>query len=136
MSTNLLRLPAFSRASKALLASCAVAVVCLAAPMATAQTFMTEDELLVTIPGSSISSKGDNGVAWAQNYSKANGKRKGVIKGVFDGTKYDAKWFVKGGQWCEKWADGEACWSAEKVDAKSLRMYKEGKPHVNLWKLK
>ena len=113
-----------------------MAIFCLSAPASHAQTFMTEDELLDTIPGSSITSKTNEGVKWAQNYSKANGKRKGAIKGVFDGSKYDAKWFVKGGQWCENWGDGEGCWSVEQVDANSLRMYENGKPRPNLWVLK
>ena len=105
-----------------------ISLFCLSADAAQAQTFMTEDELLATIPGSSVNSKTNKGVNWAQNYSKANGKRKGVIKGIFDGAKYDAKWFVKGGQWCENWGDGEGCWSVEQVDAKSLPMYENGKP--------
>lgn len=108
----------------------------LAASVASAQTFLSEDALLATIPGSSVSSKTDKGVPWVQNYSAAKGKRKGVIKGNFDGSKYDAKWFVKDGQWCENWGDGEGCWSVEQVDAKSLRMYVDGKPRPNLWKLK
>lgn len=110
-----------------------ISLFCLSADAAQAQTFTTEDELLATIPGSSINSKTNKGVNWAQNYSKANGKRKGVIKGIFDCAKYDAKWFVKGGQWCENWGDGEGCWSVEQVDAKSLRMYENGKPRPNLW---
>lgn len=121
---------------KSVVAGMGMVILCLSAPAAKAQTFMTEDELLATIPGSSISSKTNEGVKWAQNYSKANGKRKGAIKGVFDGSKYDAKWFVKDGQWCENWGDGEGCWSVEQVDAKSLRMYENGKPRPNLWKLK
>lgn len=117
----------------------AVGTVCVAAvfaPMAQAQTFMTEEELLATIPGSSISSKTDKGVKWAQNYSTANGKRKGAIKGVFEDTKYDAKWYVQNGLWCEDWGDGNECWNVERVDAKSLRMYRGDEPRPNLWKLK
>lgn len=124
------------RIFKPWIASAAVALLCLSAPMAQAQTLMTEEELLATIPGSSISSKTDKGVKWAQNYGKAKGKRKGAIKGVFDGTQYDAKWYVENGLWCEDWGDGQACWSVERVDAKSLRMYVDGKPRPNLWKLK
>jgi hypothetical protein len=134
--TKSLRLSVFNRATKTLLASCAVAVVCLTAPMATAQTFMTEDELLATIPGSSIYSKTDEGVKWAQNYGKANGKRKGAIKGVMNGDRFNSTWYVKGGLWCEDWGSGHACYGVERVDAKSLRMYRGNDPRPNLWKLK
>lgn len=136
MFENALRHAVVNGASKAFLATSSLILLCLTAPMAQAQTFMSEDELLATIPGSSVYSKTNEGVSWAQNYGKANGKRKGAIKGVFDGAKYDAKWFVKEGQWCENWGDGEGCWSVEQVDAKSLRMYEGGKPRPNLWKLK
>ncbi len=114
----------------------AMALLSLTAPMVHAQTFMTEEELLATIPGSSISSKTDEGVKWAQNYGKANGKGKGAIKGVFQGTKYDAKWYVENGLWCEDWGDGHECFGVEQVDAKSLRMYRGDEPRPNLWKLK
>lgn len=136
MLNKSLRIFAFSRASILILASSVVSFVLLTAPMATAQTFMSEEELLATIPGSSINGKTDDGVSWVQNYSKANGKRKGAIKGLFKGDKIVSKWFVKDGQWCENWGSGQACWSVEKVDAKSLRMYSDGKPRPNLWKLK
>lgn len=121
---------------KAIVMGGAFCLLCFAAPMANAQTFMTEEELLATIPGSSISAKTDEGVKWVQNYSKANGKRKGAIKGLFKGEKITSKWFVRDGQWCENWGSGEGCWSVERVDAKSLRMYSDGKPRPNLWKLK
>ena len=122
--------------SKAMLLLAAIWVAMAIAPAANAQTFMTEAELLATIPGSSISSKTDDGVKWAQNYGKANGKRKGLIKGVMDGGKFDSSWYVKRGQWCEDWGSGHECFNVERVDAKSLRMYRGDDPRPNLWKLK
>lgn len=113
-----------------------LAFLFLGAPAAQAQTFMTEEELLATIPGSSISSKTDEGVKWSQNYGKANGKRKGAIKGIFDGAKYDSKWYVQDGLWCEDWGDDHECFGVERVDAKSLRIYRGTKARPNLWKLK
>lgn len=108
--------------------------------MATAsqgKTFMTQAELLAAIPGSTIDAKDNKGVAWAQSYSAfSGGKKDGVIKGNYGGKKYDAKWFVQDDQWCENWGDGQACWQVERVDEKSLRMYENGKPKKNLWKLR
>ena len=104
---------------------------------ATAQEYMSEKDLLTTIPGSTINAKSNDGTPWVQAYSGyKGGKKKGIIKGIFGDTKFDAKWFVQDGQWCENWGDGQACWQVERVDAKSLRMYENGKPKKNLWKLK
>lgn len=102
-----------------------------------AQSFMTEEELLATIPGSMINAKTNKDVPWAQSYSAyKGGKKKGVVKGIMNDTKYDAKWYVENGQWCEDWGDGHACWQVERVDENSLRMYTDGKPRPNLWILK
>jgi membrane carboxypeptidase/penicillin-binding protein PbpC len=99
-----------------------------------AQEFMTQAELLATIPGHTIQAKTNEGVPWAQAYS--TGKKKGTIKGVMDGQSFDAKWFVKGNQWCENWGDGQACWNVERVDQTSLRMYDDqGNAKKNLWKI-
>jgi hypothetical protein len=102
-----------------------------------AQNFMSEDELLATIPGSTIDGKTDSGVAWVQGYSKRKGNKKsGVIKGSFDGQEINSKWFVKDGQWCEDWGSGSQCWQVERIDEKSLRMYENGKPRPNPWVLR
>ena len=101
---------------------------------ARAQEFMTQAELLATIPGHTIQAKTDKGVPWAQTYSA--GKKKGTIAVNFNGEMLKSKWYVKGDQWCEDWGDGKACWDVEQVDANSLRMYENGKPKKNLWKLK
>lgn len=113
------------------------AVLSVAGLAAQAQSFMTEEELLATIPGSMINGKTDKGVPWAQSYSKyKGGKKSGVIKGVMNDTKFDSKWYVENDQWCENWGDGSACWQVERVDDKSLRMYVNGKARPNLWILK
>ncbi len=44
-----------------------------------------------------------------------------------------SKWYVEGDKWCENWGDGHACWDVEQVDAKSLRLYENGKAKKNLW---
>ena len=115
----------------------AASMAALAPGAVSAQQFMSEDELLATIPGSTIDGKTDKGVAWAQAYSKYNGsKKKGAISGVFEDSKYDSIWYVQDGQWCEDWGDGNACWQVERVSAKKLRMYADGKPRPNLWVLR
>ena len=111
----------------------ALGLLVLASP-ATAQEFMSQAELLATIPGSTIQSKTNQGVPWSQAYSA--GKKKGTIAVNFNGEKSASKWFVKGNQWCEDWGSGKACWDVERVDEHSLRMYENGKPKKNLWKLK
>lgn len=117
-------------------AAVAAAAFLLAAPVF-AQTFMSEDELLATIPGSTIDSKTDKGKKWAQAYSKFDGKhKKGAVAGKMEGQDYKAKWYVENGQWCENWGDGHACWEVERVDAKKLRFYVDGKPRPNLWVLR
>ena len=109
------------------------------AQIAQAQEFMTQAELLETIPGSQISgiSYQDNKTPWVQAYSKANSRKKGLISGIWNKKeKYQSAWYVKGDQWCEKWSDGEGCWSIERVSAKKLRVYKDGKPMKNTWNLR
>ena len=104
-----------------------------------AQDFMTQAELLATIPGSQISgiSNRDGKTPWVQAYSKANSKNRGLLNGIWNKKdKYQSEWYVKGDQWCEKWDSGEGCWSAERIRKKNLRMYKDGEPLKNTWNLK
>lgn len=124
--------------SRGQLATLVVAIACLAAPLATAQTFLTDAQLLDAIPGMTVFSKTDRGTPWAQNYSVADvdDKRKGAIRGVFGKRKYYAKWFVRDGKWCENWGKGQACWNVERVNSTSLRMYNGATPRPNLWYLK
>lgn len=115
-------------------------VVCASDPtQADAQQFMSEAELLATIPGSKISaiSNEDGKTKWIQAYSAYNGRKKGVISGLWNGKdRYQAKWFVRNGQWCEEWETGKACWQIERVSKKKLRMYLDGKPQKHTWNLK
>ena len=101
---------------------------------AQAQDFLTKDQLLALIPGHRIDSVSKDGTAWYQIYSA--GKSKGTIKGAYGSEAVKAKWYVTGDTWCENWGSGKACWQVEQVDATSLRMYENGKPKPNLWKLK
>ena len=128
----------FDQASCGWIAGLAVAVVFLAAPMARAQTFLTDAELLDAIPGMTVYSKSDRGTPWAQNYSVSDvdDAKKGAIRGVFGKRKYYAKWYVRDGKWCENWGNGQACWNVERVNSTSLRMYNGTKPRPNLWNLK
>ena len=125
--------------SKLRFAAVAAIAGMLTSTSASAQEFMTQEELLATIPGgqlSSISNK-DGKTPWAQVYSRATGKKKGVYNGIWDGkNKYSGEWYVKGDQWCEKGDWGEKCWSIERVGAKELRIYEDGKPKKNSWMLK
>lgn len=113
--------------------SAAAGLFFVASPVS-AQEFMTQAELLATIPGRTIQAKTDKGVPWAQAYSA--GKKKGTIAVNFNGEKSASKWFVKGDKWCEDWGSGKACWDVERVDESSLRMYENGKAKKHLWKLK
>lgn len=106
---------------------------------ATAQDFMTKAELLATIPGSQISgiSNQDGKTPWAQAYSAASRKNTGVYNGIWDGKdKYKGEWFVDGNKWCEKGGWGQRCWDIERVSAKKLRIYFDGKPLKNTWNLR
>lgn len=113
-------------------AAIAATALLVSAP-AFAQTFMSDEELLATIPGSIIDSTSKDGTRWAQAYSKHGGKKSGSINVNFGGAKSKSKWSVKDGQWCEDWGSGNACWQVEQVSEKELRMYENGKPKPNLW---
>jgi hypothetical protein len=118
-------------------AAATIAALLFFAAPAIAQTFMSEDELLATFPGSTIDGKTNKGVKWVQAYSAFDGKKKkGAIAGKFDGADIKSKWYVENGMWCENWGEGHACWQVERVSAKKLRMYENGKPRSNLWVLR
>jgi hypothetical protein len=120
--------------TRAILASSIFAALLLFSEPVSAQTFMSEDELLATIPGSVIDGKSKNGTVWAQAYSVAKGgKKSGTINVNFGGEKSKSKWAVKDRMWCEDWGSGSACWQVERVGDKGLRMYENGKPKPNLW---
>lgn len=117
-----------------------VLMACLSAfvpAAASAQEFMSEEELLATIPGSTIDGKTDKGVEWVQAYSAYDGKhKKGKIAGDFQGQAIKSRWYVEHGQWCEDWGSGNACWQVEKIGKKKLRMYQDGHPRPNPWVLR
>jgi len=101
---------------------------------AAAQQFLKQDQLLAIFPGATINGKTARGIVWTQAYSTKKGDtKKGIIKGVFDGNPMASKWYVEGDKWCENWGDGHACWDVEQVDAKSMRLYENGKAKKNLW---
>jgi len=101
-------------------------------------TYMTEEELLSTFPGSTVSSisNRDGKTPWTQDYGEPRkGKMKGKIKGVFGGSSYSSTWEIKNGQWCEDWGSGKSCSNMVRVDETHIRVYKSGKPQKNLWEL-
>ena len=117
--------------------ACSTFVVCLlVANSASTQEFMTQKELLATIPGGTLSgiSNSDDKTRWVQNYGK--GRKKGKIAGLFGKEQYKSKWFVKGNKWCEDWGTGNGCWDVERVGEKELRGYVDGKPLKNSWMIK
>ena len=125
--------------SKSFMAVMAAALLFFAPQTAQAQEFMTQKELLATIPGNQLSgtSNQDGKTPWVQAYSKASKGKKGLLNGLWNNKdKYQSEWYVKGDQWCEKWDSGEGCWQVERVSAKKLRAYKNGKPLKNTWNLK
>ncbi len=115
----------------------AIMAVLMSTQIASAQTFMTSEELLSTIPGQTFYGISSKNTQWIQTYSAVKGrKKKGKIAGNSDGADYEAKWHVKDDQWCEDWGTGKACWSMERVDAKNFRIYIDGKPQKNFWTLR
>ena len=101
-------------------------------------TYMTEEELLSTIPGSTVSgiSNRDGKTPWTQDYGEPKkGIMKGKIKGVFGGSSYSSTWKIKNGQWCEDWGSGKSCVNMVRVDETHIRIYERGKSLKNLWEL-
>lgn len=118
--------------------NCAVAVATLCtlaiSPAAHATKFMTQQELLATIPGHAIHGISRKGNAFVQVYSK--GKKQGTLTGKMGDQKYAESWFVSGNHWCENWGSGHACWQVVRKDANTLQMYRNGKPIAHLWHVK
>lgn len=102
-----------------------------------ALSFMTKEELLNTIPGSTISGITDNSASWTQTYdSLISDEEQGKLTGKLGGDNYTANWSVKEGKWCENWGSGKDCWNMVLVDDTHLRLFKNGKPRKNLWVIK
>lgn len=117
----------------------AAAFGAMAPTMSFAQEFMTQEELLATIPGNQLSgiSNNDGKTPWVQAYSKATRKKNGKLNGLWNGKdKYSGDWFVKDDQWCEKGDWGQKCWSIERIGSNEFRIYEGGQPMKNTWKLK
>ena len=110
---------------------------------ANAQQFMSQKELLATLPGSQISSidDEDNKSKWIQAYSKNDGSKKGLVAGIWKKEKYQSTWYVEGNQWCEKWdnekwGSGETCMKFVRIGPKQLLKNKDGVPSKNFWIIK
>lgn len=107
------------------------------ATQALAQDFMSQKQILATIPGATLYgvSSSDGKTKWAQAYSK--GGKKGKINGVWGDKQYKANWYVKGDTFCEKGSDYDSCWNIVRVDEKTLQAYKKGgKKTKNPWYIK
>ncbi len=106
--------------------------------IASAQTFMTEEELMSTFPGATISgiSNTDGKTKWSLTIGqpKKAGKKKGKYTGVFGGDETKGKWYIKKGKWCDNWGSGKDCWDIERVDATTFQPYKKGEA-LNIWNL-
>lgn len=101
-----------------------------------AQSVMSEEEMLATLPGAQVQAVGKNGKPWQQAYSAAGaGKRNGTLKGVWSGGKYSGKWQAKNGQWCEDTGDWQGCFQFVRKNSRTLVTYENGKPE-NEWTLK
>ncbi len=123
------------QASKLGLIGIFITILALLGSQASAATFLTNEELLVTIPGKTLYGRTNDGKKWVQTYNK--GKRnKGKFSGIYDGEKYTGKWFIKNGQWCENWGEGNECRHVEQVKKNKLRTFKDGMPRKYLWTIK
>jgi len=100
------------------------------------RTFMTEEEILNTLPGSTVSS-----IAFSDGKTKVkqvigkpeSGEKNGQIVGDFGGEAYRSTWKVKNGMWCEDWDGGSDCWQIEQAGELLIRLYLNGKPRDQLW---
>lgn len=111
-------------------------VTCSAPGSASAQQFMTQEQLLLAIPGSTLQGKDKKGVPWAQAYASSNGgKKKGKIAGNYDGSIFESKWYVDGNKWCEDWGSGSECWNVEQLAPGTFQMWKlNGTKHNKPWR--
>lgn len=128
-------------ASAALLAACAETTNVTPASSAdgteAVSQFLTQDQLLATIPGSTIhgTSSSDGKTQWVQKYSK--GGTSGAISGLWGGDSYTSTWYVKDDMWCEKSDTFDGCWSIQKTGSKELQAYKNGTEKLkNPWLIK
>ena len=121
----------------ALLGACSETSDMSSGDVETASQFMTQSQLLATIPGATLygTSSNDGKTHWVQKYSK--GGTSGAISGLWGGAPYTSTWSVKGDMWCEKGDDFDACWSMLRVKDKELQPYKDGTEKLkNPWFIK
>lgn len=107
---------------------------------ASATEFMTEKELLSTIPGATLTgiSNEDFETIWIQTYE--HGDRSGTSSGFFGGSPYSSDWRVGRGLWCETWvtvsgASDMGCWRIEMVNAETLQPWHGEIKLPNQWKI-
>lgn len=133
---NLMGVMMFVQLKETALISALAAFTILTTNSVHAQEFMTQKELLATLPGNTAYgiANGDGKTRWVQNYGK--GRKKGKIAGLYGEEQYKAKWSVDGNLWCEDWGTGSGCWKFERVGTNQLRVYENGKPLKNLWTVK
>ena len=117
----------------------ALALLIIAHPLTKAQTFMSEQEMLDTFSGatlSGITNIGYSGSRWTQIYEEFKEEQtEGNITGNQAGNSYTSKWFIKDGKWCENWGSGNGCYDLVLVDEKTIKAYENGTPLKNLWEI-
>lgn len=97
------------------------------------RNFLSEAELLATLPGNTVNGMSRDETPWSQTYSRDDGTGSGTVTGTFGEDDIAATWSVDGSQWCEDWDGGNACFTFERVGDKTLRAYQDGEPRANLW---
>lgn len=107
---------------------------------ASAAEFLTEKELLSTIPGATLTgiSNDDLETTWVQTYEY--GDRKGTSSGFFGGRPYISDWRVGRGLWCETWVSNSGggdtgCWRIEMIDQNTLQPWHGTRKLPNVWKI-
>ena len=116
----------------------AIVLSVVVSPFAVAQHFMSEQEMLDTFSGITLSGifLYDEKTRWTQTYAQiSEGETNGNIKGHVAGKPYDSKWFIKSGKWCENWGTDNGCYDLVLVDEKTIRAYKNGTPLKMLWEI-
>ena len=120
------------------LAKLAFLLAIVTSPFAVAQDFMSEEEMLDTFSGITISAVflANNNKRWTQVYDEIKeGETEGVIKGVAGGIPYRSNWFIRKGKWCENWGTGNACYDLVREDEKTIRAYEKSQPLKIAWEI-
>ncbi len=117
----------------------ALPLLVVANPVAMAQKFMSEQQMLDTFSGATLSgipSVSYTEARWTQVYEQfEEGQTEGDITGEQGGSPYTAKWFIKNGKWCENWGGGNGCYDLVLVDEKTIKAYENGTPLKNVWEI-